>query len=123
MTPSLCPKCGQTVSERKEAVWDYEANTLRFKRPSKVCGLVWAEVRLTPQQAEIFDHLWVKMPHLATVPALVHAVYRGRDEPEAPDNVVKLQIMKIRRAIKDSPYEIECLFATGYRLVLKEAEE
>lgn len=71
--------------------------------------------RLTPTEARFFELLKKRSGHTVSRGALMDvAVHRADGEPD--EDIIAVQICKLRRKLVGSRYKIETVWGTGYRL-------
>ena len=72
---------------------------------------------LTKSLAAMFDLMVKRMGHTVSIGALLNvAVRNGNGEPECPDNILRVQIWRLRKLLKPHGFVIENIPAAGYRL-------
>jgi DNA-binding response OmpR family regulator len=107
-----CPCCGQPLP-RSGLFIDLDSNSFG----TDTIG----PIRVEPQMAEVLHILHAHSPKAVAHDRLVHGIYGGFDPPLAADNILKVQVSRLRRVLRetDTPYVIETMWGKGFRLVPK----
>ena len=101
-----CPCCGSEFRPNDAAV-DLNTNTF-------VCAT--GNVKLTAQQAELAYTLIEAAPRIITYDMLMARLW-GCSPPNAPYDVIKVQIKNLRRKIENHGYAIQATRERGYRFL------
>jgi DNA-binding response OmpR family regulator len=107
-----CPCCGQPLPKSGLYV-DLDSNSFG----TEAIGPISVE----PMVAEILHILHLASPKALSYARIWNGVWGGYDQPLAADNIIKVQVSKLRAVIRETgiPYVIETIWSKGYRLVPK----
>ena len=73
---------------------------------------------LVKSLASMFDLMSRRMGRIVSTDALMSVAFRkGGGEPEYPDNILRVQIWRLRKALKPHGFVIENAHGTGYRML------
>jgi two-component system OmpR family response regulator len=108
-----CPTCGQPC----------EAITLRVDLDNNIVvrGDRWA--KLTHQQAEILSIIVDAHPRRVTQEQILIRLCGWRDHPESGENLIRVQINRIRKRVEPLGIGIGRVYGTGYRIIETEPVE
>jgi DNA-binding response OmpR family regulator len=70
---------------------------------------------------EVAALLSARAPLVVTKEALYHAAVLNLMESERPDNILKVQVVKLRKVLKVHGIEIQTVWGTGYRMTTENA--
>ena len=107
-----CPTCGGQLPTISISV-DLNLNVLIAD------GRV---IKLQPQQAEILSILCDRTLHVVRLERLITRVF-GINEPGDALRVIRVQISCLRKILSDTSYEIENVWAVGYRIIERKLPE
>jgi DNA-binding response OmpR family regulator len=106
----LCERCQTRLEPEKpeinSAVFDRERHSVIVEQQFRTVGTVpW----------EALELLWRHRTRIVRHRELYDWLYGEKLEPPF-DNVVKVHILQLRRALAGSPYRIKTVYGEGYRL-------
>lgn len=111
--PVLCPTCNQPMPDGDHTVID-----LGDRKTLVIRG---SYVRLTPNQKQLFLSLWRRRPRYVRHGTIMDDLYGLEPEEAWPDQkIIDVYVCKLRRALKDTPIDVETSWGEGFRVVLKE---
>lgn len=86
-----------------------------YMEPDQMLGTETVMASLTPKQRDMFQLLMKRRGQTVSKSALIDSSFRHQDN-EPAEKVIDVQICKMRKRLKNTEYDIETVWGTGYRL-------
>ena len=110
-----CPYCGGECEISRGIYVDKETDTIFIDGKM---------LRLTKRERELFSAVYSTIPRPARYSFLMDYIYGMEAEDDEPnENILKVLLVRIRKKLKHTRFEIETVWGIGYRLREKDGKD